>query len=111
MPKSEQIKPTGVVVSERQTQSRVLLAPSPSTAGTTESQVYDPGITYNEAGLTYNEIGYAYGGVYGSQDVRPLVSLAQDIRPSMTRGFDAAGTADGSGNSGYLVGILGLTYP
>lgn len=47
----------------------------------TEAQLSNPGITYNEAGVTYNDSRYVYGGLYGAQNVFPLVSLVYLEKP------------------------------
>ncbi len=93
--------------------SRVVILNSPAIAAKSEAQLYDQGITYNQAGLTYNEIGITYGGVFGAKDARIPISLAQAIHPTIVRSYDQQGTVTipPAGNSGYLVGMLGMTYP
>ena len=79
----------------------------------TQKQLEDQGYTYNEAGLTYNQIGVMYGGVY-NYDVMPLVSLARSQKPMNIIGMNFASTVippTPTGNSGYLIGMLGMTYP
>lgn len=80
--------------------------------GKTNTQIYDQGITYNEAGVSYNDARYAYGGIYGF-DIYPLVNKGVDIRPRIVAAGDFQGTAPTppTGNSGMLIGMLGLTYP
>lgn len=47
----------------------------------TEAQLSNPGITYNEAGVSYNDSRYVYGGLYGAQNVFPLISLVYLEKP------------------------------
>lgn len=69
----------------------------------TNASLYDQGNTYNQAGLTYDQAGIAYAGLYNqNQDVLPLTLTFNDIYISKTVPPK---------NSGYLIGILGLTYP
>lgn len=85
---------------------------TPSFATRTEAQLYDQGITYNEPGLTYNEIGIAYGGVYGAQDKREIRNYAVLPTPINNKIYDIPGQiVPPAGDSGMLIGILGLTYP
>lgn len=90
---------------------------SPSLIGeNTQAQVKDQGYTYNQAGFSYNQIGVMYGGIYNqNQDIIPIVSLAEQIVPSIYKYADIykqGGTiTPPPGNSGMLMGILGLTYP
>lgn len=77
--------------------------------GRTRAAIYDQDITYNEAGLSYNEAGYAYGGFY-EHDIYPLISGARAISPRIVLSGDLQGTQS-AGNSGMLMGIMGLTYP
>lgn len=52
--------------------------------GTTQALVNDQNITYNQIGVSYNDSRYTYGGLYGFTDVRPLISLAKEIKPTIT---------------------------
>lgn len=58
----------------------------------TEAQLHESGFTYNESGKTYNDV-FAYGGVYGYQDIKPLVSKADDRTASIVSSNDILGTA------------------
>lgn len=96
----------------------VTIRQSPAIAATvqkTNALVYDQGFTYNEAGKTYNEVGVAYGGLYG-QDRMQMVATARQLLPSISFAGDFAGTIAPTppppgGNSGMLVGMLGMLYP
>lgn len=83
--------------------------------GTTQAQVEEQGYTYNQAGFSYNQIGIMYGGIFNqNQDFAPILSLAENIRPSIYGYNDIytqGGTVIPPSNSGMLMGILGLTYP
>ena len=69
----------------------------------TQTHAYDQGYTYNQSGQTYNQLGVAYGGVYNyNQDVVPATLTFSDVYSIFV---------PPSGNSGLLIGILGLTYP
>jgi hypothetical protein len=81
----------------------------------TNANIADQGYTYNEAGLTYNQIGVMYGGIY-DHDIYPLISMARLQKPMNIIGinFDSTvipPTPPPGGNSGYLIGMLGMTYP
>lgn len=80
--------------------------------GKTQKQILDQGHTYNEAGLTYNQIGVMYGGIY-NYDVVPMMSLARSQKPINIIGMDfsSVSTPPIPTNSGYLIGMLGMTYP
>ena len=55
----------------------------------TNAQVNVTGITYSDPGITYSDPGIAYGGVYNvDEDIIPLVSLAENIVPSIQAGID-----------------------
>jgi len=81
----------------------------------TNKQIEDQGYTYNEAGLTYNQIAVMYGGIY-EQDVYPMISMAQIQKPRNIIGMNFNSTVipptpPPGGNSGYMIGMLGMTYP
>jgi hypothetical protein len=85
-----------------------------ASAAKSAGQNADQGLTYNEPGITYNEPGVMYGGFYGTSDVKPSVSLASQETPRNQLIIDLPGTNPTPPpltNSGYLIGILGLTYP
>lgn len=64
---------------------RVATDISPSlSGGTTQAQLEDQGITYNEPGISYNEPGIMYGGLFGSAFVFPLISLIASFSPIMS---------------------------
>ncbi len=80
----------------------------------TQALLADQGYTYNQAGFTYNQAGVMYGGLYNiNQDVAPAFfnDLASFVKPSISGIIDIQGGRAGGGNSGMLMGILGLTYP
>ena len=71
--------------------------------GATQTRNYEQGYSYNQSGLTYNQVGVSYGGVYNyNQDVVPATLTFSDVYSIFV---------PPSGNSGLLIGILGLTYP
>jgi len=78
----------------------------------TNALVYDQGITYNESGLTYNQLGIAYGGLY-EYDLVPITPQIEIVMPSIVFSGDFGATIPQppQGDSGMLIGILGLTYP
>ena len=100
----------------------------------TNAAVSDPGITFNESGVSFDDSRYSFGGVYGydvvpiptvvrnivasasmRRTVFPPVALAKDVRPTIAGYRDiynlGGTTTPPSGNSGMLIGMLGLTYP
>lgn len=79
----------------------------------TQAQVYEQGITYDQAGITYDNVGIAYGGVYNTnEDVVPLVSLAENISPFIAGYSDMYSQyVPPAADHGMLIGMLGLTYP
>lgn len=105
---AKQIKPVGSVQPFR-IANNVYQAKTPVLVARTEAELHENGYTYNETGFTYNQAGVTYGGVFGSQDVRPLVSLAQSIHPTIFGAGDFEPTERTVGR-GMLIGILGLTY-
>lgn len=81
----------------------------------TDKEISAQTYTYNEAGFTYNQTGWEYGGLF-NHDIYPLISRARTQKPSIVFGRDFGATVipptpPPTGNSGYLVGMLGLTYP
>lgn len=106
---AKQIKPTGSIVSFHSRSNAAAIKVSVQIE-TTESAVHTNGYTYNEAGFSYNQAGITYGGVFGYQDVRPLVSLAQSIYPTIVGAGDFEPEERTLGR-GMLIGMLGLTYP
>lgn len=79
-------------------------------AGRTNAQVYNQGVTYNEVGFTYDQANIAYGGIY-DYDVYPMLTRARNVVPRIVAVGDFQGTAVApSGNSGYLIGMLAMTY-
>lgn len=80
--------------------------------GRTKIQVEDQGYTYNQAGFIYNQAGWMYGGLF-EHDIYPLIARARIEKPSIMIGgdFGAKVYIPPGANTGYLVGILGLTYP
>lgn len=73
----------------------------------TDAQIYEQGITYDNAGITYDNVGIAYGGVYDTnQDIVPLVSIAKSITPTLTGGTTQAQVAE----QGYTYDNAGITY-
>ncbi len=92
------------------------LKPPVTIVSKTTAQLYDPGITFNEPGITFNEPGIAFGGVYGAQGyVTVMNATARRDAPSNNHIVDFPGEnptpPPPTGNSGMLVGILGMTYP
>ena len=54
------------------------------TGENTDAQIFEQGITYDQAGITYDNVGIAYGGIYNTnEDVIPMVSLAEQVRPTI----------------------------
>jgi hypothetical protein len=88
------------------------LNPVPSMLiGRTNSNVKNQGYTYNESGLTYNQSGVMYGGLY-EYDIYPIIARAIQDKSMIYSGIDFSGTVVPTiGNSGMLIGMLGLTYP
>ena len=81
-------------------------------ANHSDAFIQDQGLTYNQAGVTYNDVLYTYGGLYGYQDILPIISLALGPVPHIARGDDIYTTPPPpSGNSGMLIGMLGILYP
>jgi hypothetical protein len=75
----------------------------------TNTQTY----TYNEAGFSYNQSGWEYGGLF-NHDIYPLIAQARMQKPSIVFGKDFGSTIlppPPTGNSGMLIGMLGMTYP
>ena len=75
--------------------------------------INNQGYTYNEAGFTYNELGWMYGVIFG-HDIYPLIANAVLTKPRITLGRDFGAKVTPptpTGNSGMLIGMLGLTYP
>lgn len=68
-----------------------------SKAKSGNSQLSDPGITFNESGISFNESGITFGGVYGfTSSVKPSIILIQNIPSSI----------QSSGISGQSIGLL-----
>ncbi len=79
----------------------------------TTAVVHEEDTTYNEAGYTYNQAGVTYGGVYGAQEVRPMVSLSKLVRPTILTAKDVGATQGQQQRTlgrGMLIGMLGMTY-
>lgn len=50
----------------------------------TDAQVFDQSITYNQIGVSYNDSRYSYGGIYkAGEDIVPLISIANTPTPSI----------------------------
>lgn len=70
-----------------------------------QGNVENQGITYNQTGATYNDSRYLYGGFYGFSDFVPLILTGdtiqglRDFYPSLT-----------IGNSQAFIENQGLTY-
>jgi len=59
------------------------------TGGTTNAQVENQGFTYDQAGFSFNQAGWMYGGMYNvDQDSAPLISLAENISPTIAGYYD-----------------------
>jgi len=80
-------------------------------AGRTKVQIEDQGYTYNETGFVYNQTGWMYGGLY-EHDIIPMITKVRIEKPRIIIGGDfGASIIAPSTNSGYLIGMLGMTYP
>lgn len=84
--------------------SKVQLSRPTASAGRSQGAVAEQNITYNQAGIRYNEPGITYGGFYGYADIKPLVSLAKSIIPSIVRGDDIYTQAPAPGAGGASIG-------
>lgn len=83
------------------------------TGGTTQAQINNPGITYNQAGNSYNQAGLTYGGLYGAIDVKELKSFVQQYNISLLGGTTSAVYQDSTttyNQSEYAFNQSGWTY-
>lgn len=90
-------------------------APSNIKAEATNARLISQGYTYNQPGFTYNQIGWMYGGIYNQNaDLAPAFNndTALLLNPAISSIIDIYSPfVPPPANSGYLMGIMGLTYP
>jgi hypothetical protein len=83
-------------------------------AGRTVATLYDEGITYNETGVTFND-AIAYGGIYNyGMDLKPIISLVRNRKPSIKSYDDIQDTETPILYRGMPMGpgfFLYITYP